>query len=104
MLGEQFLVDETVEHGATVFVGKQAERAAAQQRFIAQAVIPITLQDDVAVDRGHDTVDDLAGRSRPHKSGQEQHECNRRDRLVPENVWHQNGWPMLKNTLKGRKR
>ncbi len=46
---EEFLIDEAVEHSLALIVGKLAEIFAAQQSFVAQRLIPITLQNDVAI-------------------------------------------------------
>jgi hypothetical protein len=59
LLSEQFLIDQAVKDGTAVIVSKLAERAAVEQGFIAQGLIPIALQNDVTVHSGDNTVDDF---------------------------------------------
>ena len=60
LLREQFLIDQAVKDGPALVLGKLADRTAAQKSFVAQRIIPIALQDDVAVDGSDNPVDDFA--------------------------------------------
>ena len=73
LFAQKLLINKPIEHGAALVAGELAQGAAVEQSFIAERVIPVTLQDNAAVDGGDDTVDDLAGPSRLHPE-QSEHE------------------------------
>ncbi len=62
LLRQQFLIDQSIEHGPAIIVRELAEGAAAEQSFIAQRIVPIALQNDVPVHCGDDAVDHLPAR------------------------------------------
>ncbi len=81
LLAQQFLIDQAVEHGAAIVVSELGERATVEQGFVAQGFIPIALENNVAVHRGDDAVDDLPGLS-GHADADEQRQRHYRDCLL----------------------
>jgi hypothetical protein len=102
LLAKKFLVNEAIEDGASVVVGEVTEIAIGKQSFVAEGLIPVRLQDYVAVNGGDDAVDYLgAGAWRGQmKNSEEQHRSRERDLRAGMKFAFQNGWPILKNTLK----
>ena len=105
LFGQQFLVNQPVENCSPIIFREFTERAAIQQGLIAQGVVPVTLQNNVSVHGGDNAVDHLpacaTGKMLAHSIRKSE-----RDAVIVfrANFTHQNGWPMLKNTLKCRKR
>ncbi len=106
LLRQQFLIDQAVEDSLALVISELPEWAAVQQGLVTESLVPVTLQDDVAVDRGHDAIDHVAGAGggrRQHSQEQADREHRNRHEICT-NPTHQNGWPMLKNMLKCRRR
>ena len=104
LFGEQFLVNQAVENSSPIIFREFVERAAVQQGLVAQGFVPIALQNNVPIHGGDDAVDYLPGvRHGKDARTPYEKERDRRNRLRA-NPTHQNGWPMLKNTLKCRRR
>jgi hypothetical protein len=61
LLSQQLLVNEPIESAPTILVGDLTERPSLHERFKAHSIVPITLQDDVAIHRRDDSIDDIAG-------------------------------------------
>src|SRR5258708_31499746 len=59
LFAQKLLINKAIEYGAPLVAGELAPGTSVEQRFIAERVIPITLQDNAAVDRRHDAIDDL---------------------------------------------
>ena len=94
MLAQQFLVNQTVEGTAAVLVGQLIERATFYERFETDGIVPIALQNDMAVDGGDDAVNHVGGASRSGQRQQQENACE-----MGEDT-HQNACPMLKKKLK----
>ena len=61
---KKFLVDETVQNGAAIVIGKLGEAAVGEKSFVAEGFVPVALQNDAAVYGGDDAVDYLGGSAR----------------------------------------
>jgi hypothetical protein len=59
LLAEKFLIDEAIENRTSILFVEIGDRAVGEKSFVAQTLIPIGLQDDVAVDDGDDAVDNF---------------------------------------------
>jgi hypothetical protein len=94
LLTQQFLVNQTVEGTAAVLVGQLIERATFYERFETEGIVPIALQNDMAVDGGDDAVNHVGGASRSGQRQQQENACE-----MGEDT-HQNACPMLKKKLK----
>jgi hypothetical protein len=61
LLVKKLLIDQAVEDGAAVIVGELCEGAIAEKSLVTEGLIPIGLQNHVAVDRGDDAIEYLGG-------------------------------------------
>ena len=106
LFAQQFLIDQAVEHGAAIVVGELPKRTMIEQRFVTKRFVPLRLQNNAAVDGGNDAVDNLSGCAGggDEVSPEEYCDCQQQERILRTQAVHQNGWPMLKNTLKWRRR
>ena len=57
LLAKQLLVDQAVEDGTAIVIGELGEGAIAEKSFITESLVPIGLQDDMAVDGGDNAIE-----------------------------------------------
>ncbi len=69
---QQFAVDQVLQREHVIFLGHIAEPLLLHEGLEAHRLVPITAQDGLTVDRGHDAVDHVRGkRGRCHGQQQE---------------------------------
>jgi hypothetical protein len=70
------------------------ERPAFDESFKADGVVPVALQDHMAVDSGNDAIDDIGGPDASRGYGEQEKQYEMGD------LSHQNACPILKKKLK----
>ena len=94
MFANQFLVNEAIKRASAILVRETLQRSTLHKGLVADGIVPIALQDDVAIDGGDDAVDDVGS-----PGGDGDHGYQKKDYELGE-IRHQKAWPMLKKKLK----
>ena len=69
LLAQQFLVDQAIQCRFAIFKSELIEGAARDEGLATNGILPIALQNDVPVHRGHDAIQNL---TRPSRQGRGQ--------------------------------
>ena len=62
LLSQQFLINHAVQSGFSVLRCKAIERTMIDECLVSDSLIPVALQNRVAIDRGHNALHYLAGK------------------------------------------
>ncbi len=75
LFANQFLINQSIKGASAILVGEMLQRSTLHKGLVADGIIPIALQDDVAIDGGDDAVDDVGSPGGEGDHGYQKKNC-----------------------------
>src|SRR6185503_12850972 len=89
LLANQFLIDQSIQCGLALLDCEISGRPLVEQSLVSDALVPLTLQDDMTIHHGDNAVDNVAAIGDSCQQRNREHEFYKP-------LGHQNVCPMLK--------